>query len=82
MDRNQSFDEAVAIVRNKLTRDSAKIIHYSITKNGSDSSALGPSGFGVAIRNLLAENGLIWEEVVLTSIWFAILKEAVRTLLE
>lgn len=80
MDRNKSFNEAVSIVRNKLSKDSARIIQYSISKNEENASVLGGVGFGVAMRNLLAENGIIWEEVALFSVWFAILKEAVRTI--
>ena len=80
MDRNKSFNEAVSIVRNKLSPDSARIIQYSISRNEQNASVLGRVGLGVAMRNLLAENGIIWEEVVLFSIWFAILKEAVRTI--
>jgi len=82
MSQHSSFDRAVTIVRNKLSPDSARIIHYSITRDEENGSALRRVGFGVAIRNLLAENGLIWEEVILSSIWFAILKEAVRSILE
>lgn len=82
MDGNKSFNEAVAIVRDKLSPDTARIIHYSILKNEENGSGLGRAGFGVAIRNLLAENGLMWEEVILTSVWFAILKEAVQAILE
>jgi hypothetical protein len=80
MDRNKSFNEAVSIVRNKLSPDSARIIQYSISKSEENASVFGEVGFGVAMRNLLAENGIIWEEVVLFSVWFAILKEAVRTI--
>lgn len=82
MDRNKLFAEAVAIVRDKISPDSARIIHYSILKNEENGVALGHVGFGVAIRNLLAENGLMWEEVILASVWFAILKEATRAILE
>jgi hypothetical protein len=81
MIENEMFDGAVAIVREKLSPDSVKIIHYSIEKSEVDSSALHRVGFGVAIRNLLAENGMIWEEAILFTVWFAILKEAIRPIL-
>jgi hypothetical protein len=82
MIQNETFNVAVAIVREKLSPDSARIIHYSIEKSEVDSSALHRVGFGVAIRNLLAENGMVWEEAILFSVWFAILKEAIRPILE
>ena len=82
MDRNNSFNEAVDIVRTKLSPESAKIIQYSIENNKDDRAELHRVGFGVAIRNLLAEHGLMWEDVILYSVWFAILQEATKTLLE
>lgn len=82
MEGSSLFNKAVEIVRTKLSHDSARIIHYSLVKSEGDGSTLGHAGFGVAIRNLLAENGLLWEDVVLVSVWFAILKEAVRTIVD
>ncbi len=82
MEHSKVFNDAVAIVREKLSPDSARIIHYSIEKSETESQALHRVGFGVAIRNLLAENGMVWEEAILFSIWFAILKEAIRPILE
>jgi len=82
MDRNKFFNKSVEIVRKKLSPDSARIIHYSLAKSDGNSDTLGYAGFGVAIRNLLAENGVLWEDVILASVWFAILKEAVRLILE
>jgi hypothetical protein len=82
MNKNESFNDAVTIVREKLSPDSAKIIHYSIEKGEAEASTLQRVGFGVAIRNLLAENGMLWEEVILFSVWFAILKEAIKPFIE
>ncbi len=82
MNQDDTFNNAVTIVRNTLSPDSAKILHFSINKNDGDPAPLNGAGFGVAIRNLLAEHGIIWEEVVLYSIWFAILREAIQSLLE
>jgi hypothetical protein len=82
MNHNKVFNDAVSIVRDKLSPESAKIIHYSIENGEVDSSALHRVGFGVAIRNLLAENGMVWEEAILFSVWFAVLKEAIRPIIE
>lgn len=82
MNQESSYQDAVAIVRKELSPESARIIYYSITKGEQQSSALGEAGFGVAIRNLLAKNGMLWEEVILASVWFAILQEAVRPFIE
>ncbi|HEY6952842.1 MAG TPA: hypothetical protein VI758_10570 [Bacteroidota bacterium] len=82
MDQSRVFNDAVAIVRNTLSPESARIIRYSIERQKDEANILHASGFGLAIRNLLAENGIMWEEVILSSIWFAILKEAIKTLLE
>lgn len=82
MDQSQVFNDAVTIVRNTLSPESARIIRYSIQHNEQNSTVLHRAGFGVAIRNLLAENGIVWEEAILASIWFAILQEAIRTILE
>ncbi len=79
---NKSFNEAVNIVRTKLSPESARIIQYSFEKYKDGGTELRRVGFGVAIRNLLAEHGLMWEDVVLYSVWFAILQEATKTLLE
>jgi len=82
MNQDNRFEDAVTIVRQKLSPDSARLIHYSIERNDPGTSALHSVGFGVAIRNLLAENGVIWEEAILFSVWFAILKEAIRVILD
>lgn len=82
MNKRQTFDEAVAIMRNELSPDTAKIIRYSIEKNHDDQAIMQKTGLGVAIRNLLAEHGIVWEEVVLYSVWFSILQEAIKTILE
>ncbi len=82
MNQGEAFNDAVKIVRDSLSPESARILQFSIDKNQKDPSALKEAGFGVAIRNLLAEHGIVWEEVVLYSVWFAILKEAIQMLLE
>ncbi len=82
MNNDETFNDAVTIVRNTLSPDSAKILQFSIDKNGGESAPLNNAGFGVAMRNLLAEHGIIWEEVVLYSVWFAILREAIQSFLE
>ncbi len=82
MNQGDVFNDAVTIVRSTLSPESAKILQFSINNNQREPTGMGDLGFGVAIRNLLAEHGILWEEVVMYSIWFAILQEAIRTLLE
>ncbi len=82
MNQGDVFNDAVTIVRDSLSHESAKIIQFSIEKSKQDPSPLNKSGFGVAIRNLLAQNGIVWEEAIMYSVWFSILSEAVKRLLE
>ena len=82
MKRANSYRDAVAIVRKEISPESARIIHYSMTSHEESASNLSKVGFGVAIRNLLAKNGLIWEEVILASVWLAILREAIQPFIE
>ncbi len=82
MNQGEVFNDAVTIVRDSLSAESARIIQFSIEKSKKDPAPLKESGFGVAIRNLLAEHGIVWEEVVIYSVWFSVLNEAIRRLLE
>ena len=82
MNQGDVFNDAVTIVRSTLTPESAKILQYSLNKDQREPIGLPDVGFGVAIRNLLADHGIMWEEVIMYSVWFGILKEAIRTLLE
>jgi hypothetical protein len=81
MEHSATFHDAVTIVRNKLSPDSARLIQYSLERSEKERGTLHGAGFGVAIRNLLAENGIVWEEAILFSVWLAILKEAIKTML-
>ncbi len=82
MDQGEVFHDAVTIVRDTLSPESARILQFSMKKNQKDSEPLKDAGFGVAIRNLLAEHGIVWEEAIMYSVWFAILQEAIRSMLE
>jgi hypothetical protein len=82
MDQGEIFNDAVTIVRDSLSQESARILQFSIKKNERDPAPLKDSGFGVAIRNLLAQHGIVREEVIMYSVWFAILNEAIQRLLD
>ena len=82
MSQPEVFNDAVTIVRDSLSPESARILQFSIQKNERDPAPLKDSSFGVAIRNLLAEHGIVWEEAIVYSVWFSILSEAIKTLLE
>lgn len=77
----EQFSTAVSILRQELSTDSAKIIRFSIEGKHSHGIFLQQSGFGIAIRNLLAKNGILWEEAAVYSIWLAILKESIKAVL-
>jgi hypothetical protein len=79
MNQKERFSAAVSILRNELSPDSAKIIRFSIEQLHPSEILLQHVGFGVAIRNLLAKNGILWEEVAICSIWLEILKESIKT---
>jgi hypothetical protein len=82
MSQDEVFNDAVNVVRDSLSRESARILQFSIQKNKQDSTPLEGAQFGVAIRNLLAQHGIVWEEAIMYSVWFAILNEAIQRLLE
>ena len=82
MNQHEVFKDAVTIVRDSLSQESAKILQFSIKRNEQDTAPLKDMGFGVAIRNLLAEHGIVWEEAIVYGVWFSILSEAINTLLE
>jgi hypothetical protein len=82
MNQREQFSTAVSILRNELSPDSAKIIRFSIEQDQSYATSFQQVGLGVAIRNLLAKNGILWEEVAVCSIWLEILKESIKTFLD
>ena len=82
MNQGDVYNDAVTIVRDSLSMESARIIRFSIEKSKQDTEPLNKSGFGVAIRNLLAQHGIVWEEAIMYSVWFSILSEAVKRMLE
>ena len=82
VDQAVNFEKAVALVRGELSEETVRILRYSLDETGKDSSAFANKDLGIGIRNLLARNGIVWEEVVLFSIWFSILRQALETFLD
>ncbi len=82
MNHQEIFNDAVKIVSQELTPESAKIINYAIKNNKTDSFKVENGLFGVSFRNLLAERGIIWEEAILHTVWLAVLQQAVMKILE
>ncbi len=79
---SNDFDTAVSIVRNELSDETANILRYSLQRQKEDDRPLGQTNLGIAMRNLLAKKGIIWEEVALYAVWFAILQKALETFLD
>lgn len=82
MNQDKLFNDAVVIVRKELSPETAKIIRYSIEQREPDGRALHQAGFGVAVRNLLAEHGIVWEDAILFSVWFAVLQKAIESIVD
>lgn len=82
MNHQKIFDDAVQIVSEELSPDSAKVIRYAIEQNKIDSFRVEGGLFGISFRNLLAERGIVWEEAVVYSVWLAVLQQAVLKILE
>ena len=82
MNQHEVFNDAVRIVAEELSPDSARVIRYAIDSKKSEVFQSEQRLFGVAFRNLLAERGIIWEEAILFSVWFAVLQRAVTRILE
>jgi hypothetical protein len=82
MSQHAVFNDAVRIVTEELTPDSARVIRYAIQNMKDESFGPEQKSFGVAFRNLLAERGIIWEEAILFSVWFSVLQQAVTKILE
>ena len=82
MNQQAQFRTAVSIVRKELSPDSAKIIRFSLMNNGRHRAILQETGFGIAIRNLLAKHGVLWEEIALCNVWLEILKKSVESIAE
>ncbi len=78
----EDFKKAVALVRGELSEENVNIFRYSLEQAQSEERPFPQKDFGIAIRNLLARNGIVWEEVVLFSVWFAILRQALETFLD
>jgi hypothetical protein len=78
MNQNERCKAAVSILRNELSPDSAKIIRFSIEQAHCPEILLRQAGFGIAIRNLLAKHGILWEDVAVFATWHAILRESVK----
>jgi hypothetical protein len=82
MNHQEVFNDAVKIVSEELSPESAKIIRYAIQNNKTESFKVENGLFGISFRNLLAERGIIWEEAILHTVWLAVLQQAVMKILE
>ena len=82
MNQGELFNDAVKIVSQELTPESARIMRYAIEKKNKDAFRVEEGSFGVAFRNLLANRGIIWEEAILFSVWFAVMQQAIMTILD
>ncbi len=80
--RSADFATAVAIVRQELSEESAKILRYAIENQEQLGGTVHRTNLGIALRNLLATKGIVWEEVILSSVWLAILQKSLETLLD
>jgi hypothetical protein len=79
---SEDFKKAVAIVREELSEDTANILRHSLKQTEQDQKPFEQKDLGIAFRNLLARNGIIWEDAIFFSVWFAILRQALETFLD
>jgi hypothetical protein len=82
MNQREVFNDAVRIVSQELTPESAKVMRYAIQRNKAEAFKVENGSFGVAFRNLLADRGVVWEEAILYSVWIAVIQQAILKILE
>ena len=82
MNQRQIFNDAVKIVSEELTPESARVMRYAIERHKAEAFKVENGQFGVAFRNLLANRGVVWEEAILYSVWFAVIQQAIIKILE
>jgi hypothetical protein len=82
MNQHAVFNDAVRIVTEELTPDSAKIIRYALQNKKTPAFKSHQRFFGVAFRNLLAERGIVWEEAIVYGVWFSVLQQSITKILE
>jgi hypothetical protein len=82
MNQREIFNDAVRIVTQELTPESARVMRYAIERNKAEAFKVEDGAFGVAFRNLLANRGVVWEEAILYSVWFAVIQQAIMKILE
>jgi len=82
MNQREIFNDAVRVVSQELTPESARVMRYAIEHNKADAFRVENGSFGVAFRNLLADRGVVWEEAILYSVWFAVIQQAIMKILE
>jgi hypothetical protein len=82
MSQQQLFYDAVRIVTQEISPESARIIQYAIENNKTEAFGIEQGSFGVAFRNLLADRGVVWEESIQFAVWFAVLQQSVLNVLE
>ena len=78
MNDNERHARAVSLVRKQLTPEFAAIFRYAIEQAQSHEIFLQRAGIGMAIRNLLAKEGILWEEAATADVWLGILKESIN----
>jgi hypothetical protein len=76
MNEIEQFNAAVSILRHELSADSANVIRFSLEQNESFAHVPRRVAFGIAIRNFLVSNGILWEEAAVFSVWVEMLKES------
>ena len=79
MDKKDRFNAAAAVLRNDISSESAKMMRFAFEQTHSSKTHFQQAGFGIAIRNHLARNGILWEDATLFDTWLELLKEVVRT---
>lgn len=82
MNQREVFNDAVKIVTEELTPESARIMKFAIENKSTEAFKVENGSFGVAFRNLLAERGIVWEEAILFSVWFAVMQQAIMKILD
>ena len=82
MNQQELFNDAVRIVSQEISPESARIMKYAIEHKESEAFKVEQGSFGVAFRNLLANRGVVWEEAILYSVWFAVIQQAIMKILD
>lgn len=79
---SEEFAVAVSVVRKELSEESVKILRYSLDRDDWIDGPIRQANFGIAIRNMLARKGIVWEDAARVCVWFAVLQKALELPLE